>query len=141
MKTLSKQQGQGMQVIPTNGHRCVWMKAGAVNCKTCESPFDCTSCAFDKEISRKLAQKPTAPASWREVMRQLHLRKECRHMLTGRVIFKLCSHNYECQDCAYDQLLDEYDQLPRAADRPVLAAAPVNAAAGFMVSDACYATN
>ena len=32
-------------------------------------------------------------------------------MLTGRVLFKLCSHNYECKDCAYDQFLYEYDQL------------------------------
>ncbi len=31
-------------------------------------------------------------------------------MLTGQVLFKLCSHNYECKDCAYDQLLYEYDQ-------------------------------
>ena len=37
--------------------------------------------------------------------------KECTHMLTGRVPFKLCSHNYDCKDCAYDQLLDEYDRL------------------------------
>jgi hypothetical protein len=87
------------------------MKAGVVNFKTCENVFDCTSCAFDKEIGRKSVQKPTALVSWREVMRQPHLHKECRHMLTGRVIFKLCAHNYECKDCGYDQQLYEYDLL------------------------------
>jgi hypothetical protein len=37
--------------------------------------------------------------------------KKCLHMLTGHVPFKLCSHNYECKDCAFDQLLDDYDRL------------------------------
>ena len=58
------------------------------------------------------------------------LQKQCRHMQTGRVLFKLCSHNYECKDCAYDQLLDEYDEQENL---PVLSAAQVNKAAGFMV--------
>ena len=52
-------------------------------------------------------------------------------MLTGRVLFKLCSHNYECKDCAYDQFLYEYDC---EEDLAALAAAQVNKVAGFMVS-------
>ena len=51
-----------------------------------------------------------------------HLQKQCRHMQTGRVLFKLCSHNYQCQDCAYDQLLDEYDRHLYQDDLPVLPA-------------------
>ena len=68
-------------------------------------------------------------------MRQPHLHKQCRHMLTGRVIFKLCSHNYECKDCAYDQQLYEYDQLlcEEDVDLPAHIAAQVNKVAGFMV--------
>lgn len=111
MKTQGKRQGQGEQVISMTDNQCVWMKNGMVNFKTCENAFDCTSCPFDKEISHKFEERVAAPVSWRQAMRQPHLHKECRHMLTGRVIFKLCSHNFECQNCAYDQQLYEYDQL------------------------------
>lgn len=55
-------------------------------------------------------------------------------MLTGRVLFKLCSHNYECKNCAYDQQLYEYDQLLPEADLNLPAQAAVRAAQvhGFM---------
>ena len=132
MKTNGEQQGQRAQVISMSENRCVWMKAGMVTFKTCENDFDCTSCAFDKEIGRKLDQKPTAPVSWREVMRQPQLHKECRHMLTGRVLFKLCSHNYECKDCAYDQFLYEYEQLLGEEYLSALYAPQANQVAGFM---------
>ena len=138
MKTKVEQNGQGVQVFSMSENQCVWMKAGVVNFKICENAFDCTSCAFDKAISRKSVQKPTAMVSWKEVMNQPHLHKECRHMLTGRVIFKLCSHNFECKDCAYDQQLCEYDQLPDEDDLSAHAGAQVNKVAGFMVADGYY---
>jgi glycine cleavage system H lipoate-binding protein len=59
-------------------------------------------------------------------------------MLTGRVLFKLCSHNYECKDCAYDQLLCEYDQLLGEEDLSAHAVGQVNKVAGFMVADGYY---
>jgi len=134
MKRQGEQQGQGRQVFSINGNQCVWMKAGVVNYKTCDNAFDCTSCTFDKEISRKSAQKATALVSWGEVMRQPHLHKECRHMLTGRVLFKLCAHNYECKDCAYDQQLYEYDQLMNEENLSAIAAVQVDNFPGFTVS-------
>jgi hypothetical protein len=133
MKTRGELKGQETRGFSMSDNQCVWMKTGVVDFKTCENAFDCTSCTFDKEISRELAQKPADPVSWQEVMRQPHLHKECRHMLTGRVQFKLCSHNYECRDCAYDQLLYEYDQLLCAEELPALSAGQVHRVAGFMV--------
>jgi hypothetical protein len=135
MRTNSEQEDQGIRVLSISENQCIWMKTGVVNFKTCENAFDCTSCDFDKGIGGKLAQKPTAPVTWREVMRQPHLHKECRHMLTGRVLFKLCSHNYQCKDCAYDQLLCEYDELLCGDDLDLSAhyATQDNKVAGFMV--------
>jgi glycine cleavage system H lipoate-binding protein len=138
MKAKGEQVSKGVQVFAMNENQCVWSKAGVVNFKICENAFDCTSCAFDKVISRKSAQKPTALVSWKEVMRQPNLHKECRHMLTGRVIFKLCSHNYECKDCAYDQQLYEYDQLLCEEDLSAHATAQVSKIAGFRVADGYY---
>jgi hypothetical protein len=142
MKTQSEQKGEGVRGLSMSENQCVWTKAGVVNFKTCENAFDCTSCAFDKAISGKAVQKPATSASWKEVMRNPNLHKECRHMLTGRVLFKLCSHNYECKDCAYDQLLYEYDQLLGEEDLSAHAAAQVNEIAGFMVAaDGYYSHN
>ncbi len=138
MKTGGEQKSQGVRVFSMTENQCVWMKAGVVNFKICENAFDCTSCAFDKAISRKSAQKPTALVSWQEVMRNPKLHKECRHMLTGRVQFKLCSHNYECKDCAYDQLLCDYDQLLGEEDLPTRVAAQANKIDGFMFADGYY---
>jgi glycine cleavage system H lipoate-binding protein len=136
MKTKGEQKSQGIQILSMHENQCVWMKAGVVNFKICENAFDCTSCAFDKAISRKAMQKPTALVGWREVMRS-QPNKECRHMLTGRVIFKLCSHDFQCNDCAYDQLLYDYDLL---LDEEDLSApgAQANKVAGFRVADGYY---
>ncbi|MFZ0944232.1 MAG: hypothetical protein WAN54_10040 [Syntrophobacteraceae bacterium] len=119
---------RGVRVFSNSENQCVWMKAGVVNFKLCQNAFDCTSCAFDKAMSRGLAKKPTALVSWREVMRnQPYLQKECRHMLTGRVQFKLCAHNYECKDCGYDQYLYDEDLLHRDS------AVQVRRVAGFLL--------
>jgi hypothetical protein len=133
MKTKVEPRGHEVQALSLTENQCVWMKAGVVNGKTCENAFDCTSCAFDKGINGKANQRPTALVSWRKVMRS-QPKKECRHMLTGRVIFKLCSHDFQCQDCAYDQLLDDYDLLLGGED---LAAqvSQAHEAAGFLVAD------
>lgn len=136
MKTKVEPRGQGVQVLSMTENQCVWMKAGVVNFKICDNAFDCTSCAFDKAISRKSIQKPTALGSWREVMRS-QPNKECRHMLTGRVIFKLCSHDYQCNDCAYDQLLYDYDLLLCEEDLPAHAA-QAHKVGGFKVADGYY---
>jgi glycine cleavage system H lipoate-binding protein len=138
MATANEPKAKGVRVFSLTENQCVWMKAGVVNFKVCENAFDCTSCAFDKAMTKQMKQKPTALVSWQEVMRQPGLHRECRHMLTGRVQFKLCSHNFECQDCAYDQMLYEYDQLPQEQAPPAYAAAHLNKVAGFAMADDYY---
>jgi glycine cleavage system H lipoate-binding protein len=136
MKTKIEQKSSGVRVLSMTDDQCVWMKAGVVNFKICENAFDCTTCAFDKAMTKKTVQKPTALVSWREVMRHKP-DKECRHMLTGRVQFKLCSHNYECKDCAYDQLLYDYDLLLGEKDQKAQIA-QLNKVAGFTIADGYY---
>jgi glycine cleavage system H lipoate-binding protein len=138
MATASEPKAKGIRVFSLTENQCVWMKAGVVNFKICENAFDCTSCAFDKGMTKKMNQKPTALVSWQEVMRQPGLHRECRHMLTGRVQFKLCSHNFQCQDCAYDQQLYEYDQLPQDQALPAYTAAHTNKVGGFAMADDYY---
>jgi glycine cleavage system H lipoate-binding protein len=138
MKAKTEQKKPGVHVISMHENQCVWMKAGVVNYKICENAFDCTTCAFDKIISGKSVKKPTALVSWKEVMQQPGLNHQCRHMLTGRVQFKLCSHNFECKDCAYDQLLYNYDQLLGEDDLELHPAVQVSKIAGFRIADGYY---
>ncbi len=122
MKAKSKSAVKGFQVLEKE---CIWMKAGVINFKLCDSAYDCNHCAFDKAMrqamgmSRKGATEQIAP-NWAK-----HLQKKyrgadrpCRHSLTGRVEApKICTMNYECYHCAYDQMLDDMDTY-QLAHRP-----------------------
>jgi glycine cleavage system H lipoate-binding protein len=104
----------GFQVVE---NECIWMKAGVINFRACDSAYDCSNCAFDKGMrrsmgmGRQVATDKIAP-EWVN-----HLQKKyrgadrpCRHSLTGRVEApKICTLNYECYHCAYDQMLDDTD--------------------------------
>lgn len=109
MEAKSK-NGKKVRVFSIDENQCIWMKAGIVNYRLCDNAYDCTSCAFDKAMSRKLDRKPTALVSWQDLKRtKPYFDRECRHMLTGRVQFKFCANNYECKVCEFDQFLDEED--------------------------------
>jgi glycine cleavage system H lipoate-binding protein len=109
------------------------MKAGIINFKLCDNAYDCVSCPFDKAMTRKMEQKSTQAVSWRKVMRgKRYDEKECRHMLTGRVEYRLCANAYQCNICEFDQGLDERDLL-RASK-----ASAVREVSGFQVADGYY---
>ncbi len=130
-ENFRKDFGSNVSCTPEN--QCVWMKAGVVNFKLCENGYDCTTCPFDKAMSREAASKPTALVTWREVLRgKPYFQRECRHMLTSRVQLKFCGHNYECKTCEYDQLLDEEDM---SAQPPAISARKV---AGFTMAEGYY---
>jgi glycine cleavage system H lipoate-binding protein len=113
-ETKTKFRVKGFQVVE---NECIWMKAGVINFKRCDSAYNCQSCAFDKAMRRAMAkdQKSAAGPTAADWDRQLRHRFSgadlpCRHYLTGRVEApKICTLNYECYHCAYDQMLDDID--------------------------------
>lgn len=114
MKTTAKQTIKGFQVLE---NECIWMKAGVINFKNCESAYDCSHCAFDKGMRRSMgmgrqgATEEIAP-DWVKYLQKKYRGADmpCRHSLTGRVEApKICILNYECYHCAYDQMLDDTD--------------------------------
>ena len=116
---------------------CVWSSAGVVKPMKCMNTFDCLGCAFDQKIQADFkAQERSAGRSGDagQIPRQrllLHQRK-CRHMLSGRVTYKLCGHGYNCAKCPYDQMLED-----TAVSIPLHA--PVcDSAAGFDVARDYY---
>jgi len=91
---------------------CVWMRAQVVATKYCDNAFDCTTCAFDKGMKKKM-ERESLDAGWNTKMFALASEEQrCRHALTGRAPRnKMCARNYECGDCPFDQMLDDMIQV------------------------------
>ncbi len=113
----------GFQVLE---EECIWMKAGVVNFRRCDNAYDCFNCSFDRGMRKAmgLADTPQAGSvepAWVEYLRKRYdgSSRPCRHALTGRINApKLCTLDYECHHCPFDQMLDEQD-LGRPAEAPV----------------------
>lgn len=112
---------------------CVWMKAGVINFKLCDNAYDCLTCSFDKAMSARVADHPEKQVSWREVMREKpYNQKECRHMLSGRVAFRLCGNAYNCNNCEFDQMIEDRE-LAAAVGVPT-----IRKVSGFAIADDYY---
>jgi glycine cleavage system H lipoate-binding protein len=118
---------KGFQVVE---NECIWMKAGVINFKRCDSAYNCQHCAFDKAMRHAMGKVPKESGrktgvDWGSQMRRQFSGSElpCRHYLTGRVEApKICTLNYECHHCAYDQMLDDID-LYHLPHRPQMVSA------------------
>jgi glycine cleavage system H lipoate-binding protein len=107
MKT--KKTGQPFVFGATN-KLCVWSRAGVVKPVACMNAFDCLGCAFDQKVQANFEKRQPAATmvdSRSTRMRMLINQRKCRHMLSGRVQYKLCGHGYDCLRCPYDQMLEE----------------------------------
>jgi glycine cleavage system H lipoate-binding protein len=107
MATADKPKG-GTALFNFSDKECVWMRAKVVPVKYCDNAFDCTTCAFDKAMGRKLAREDT-DEKWKNVMfRKAGNELRCRHALTGGAPqAKMCANAYDCGRCPYDQMLDD----------------------------------
>jgi len=107
MKTEDKPRG-GLATFNFSDKECIWMRAKVVPVKYCDNAFDCTKCAFDKAMGRKLA-RDDASEKWQSVMfRKGGQDIRCRHALTGGApAYKKCANAYDCARCPYDQMLED----------------------------------
>jgi glycine cleavage system H lipoate-binding protein len=111
---------------------CVWMQAGVVRRKTCNTGYDCASCRFEGVMARTADQNRrdlamgVAPpgkrggiVSWKDKLMALsQARRPCIHHMKRRIEFRPCTHDYRCGDCEFDQFFhDEY--LVHAVVTPV----------------------
>jgi len=134
MKAKERHQKPGkVEVFAIEDQQCIWMKAGVVNFKLCDNAFDCLHCPFDHAMTRAMEKKPEKTVSWREVYRKKpYNQKECRHMLSGKIQFRLCGNSYQCHACEFDQMLEEEQR-----HMPVAKAVP-HVVSGFQVADGYY---
>lgn len=110
---------------------CVWSRAGVVKRMKCINAYDCLGCSFDKRVLADFENKQQAhptndprPTRMRLLMKQ----GKCRHMLSGRVSYSLCSYGYNCAKCPFDQMIEETSYLPN------LKAAQIDKTSGFDVA-------
>ena len=97
--------------------KCIWMKAGVVNFRLCDNAFDCHHCPFDAGMQRAMGSGGHSEIELKEPEWVKYLKtryhgaeRPCRHALSGRVDApKICTMNYECYHCAFDQMMDEID--------------------------------
>lgn len=119
MNTKAKKGIRGFQVVEDE---CIWMKAGIVSLHTCNRVYDCFDCKFDKAMTKAMGDKATLETSsnWAAYFKKKYdgASRPCRHVVTGRIQQpKICTHNYECQDCAFDQMLDDVE-ISQAQSKP-----------------------
>ena len=112
-----KSRVKGLKIVQDE---CIWMKAGAVSFKLCDQNYDCINCSFDKSMARivsenrekrssglELKTKRDRIKSWREHFNELDAsQRQCRHMLSGRVAYKICPNAFQCHKCEFDELIE-----------------------------------
>lgn len=127
----------GFQVLE---NECIWMKAGVISFRKCDNDYDCATCPFDRAMRRSMKKKSMGAGAQKAAGFADELKKRydgahrpCRHALTGRINApKICTNNYECHHCAYDQMLDEMDLIDD------IATPAYHMVAGYRVADAYY---
>jgi glycine cleavage system H lipoate-binding protein len=119
MTASNKPRVKGLKITQ---NECIWMKAEVVDFKLCDRNYDCMNCSFDRSMARIVAENrekrsgsggfvPTTKKdrirSWREHFNALDAsQRQCRHMLSGRVEYKICPNAFECHKCEYDELIE-----------------------------------
>ncbi len=122
--------GQPMVYSMAND-QCVWGKAGVIKPTKCINAFDCLGCSLDRQVLLNFEEKrKTAEKNRQRAPRMMLLanRGKCRHMLSGRIAYGLCSYGYDCARCPIDQTIEDSGWLP-SPKPPVL-----DAASGFSVA-------
>ena len=105
-KQITKSNPALPRVFDMSSQECLWSRIGAVEPRLCQNAFDCLSCPFDRLMQRK-KRAPEGRWTKERWLKTPAQERYCRHMLSGRMPYKLCTHGYQCSDCAYDQMLDD----------------------------------
>ncbi|MDY6971546.1 MAG: glycine cleavage system protein H [Thermodesulfobacteriota bacterium] len=85
---------------------CLWMQAGAVEFKSCNNYYDCTTCKYDLGMQKRV--EDNKQVSWQDAMRtKPGLDRICRHSLTNRIEKRACAYDYECSSCDFDQFFED----------------------------------
>ena len=111
--------------------QCVWGRAGVIKPIKCINAFDCLGCTTDQRVLANFEEKRSAESKKDKRPSRMVLlmnQGKCRHMLSGRISYGLCSYGYNCVKCPFDQMIEDTSYLPNLKP-PV-----VDATSGFNVA-------
>lgn len=110
---LLKQQKKNVNGFQVIEDECILSKTGMFQSRLCNNVSDCRTCPFGRAMQKTCNADPQRKsAGWAKNVKDINksINIPCRHALTGRVTAaKVCVNNYECNHCAYDQMLDDED--------------------------------
>ncbi len=93
-----------------------WGRATVANAVAETNTFDRLGYVFDRKV--QINFKTRVPVTEKPVtdsrlghLNMLFNQRKCHHMLSGRVVYKLCGHGYDCVRCPYDQMLQDNEAL------------------------------
>ena len=89
---------------PEKNHPCLWMQAGVVHRKLCDTDYDCSPCRFDRTLrqaaiqNKKLKEEGKTPKGrkaeivfWKDRLKELPTnQRPCLHHMKGRIDFRAC---------------------------------------------------
>jgi glycine cleavage system H lipoate-binding protein len=130
IKNEQKRQREPVVMSMVND-QCVWGRAGVIKPIKCINAFDCLGCTMDQRVLANFEEKRSAESKKDKRPSRMVLlmnQGKCRHMLSGRISYGLCSYGYNCVKCPFDQMIEDTSYLPNLKP-PV-----VDATSGFNVA-------
>ncbi len=115
MKKKDEKRSRQPVVYSMANDQCVWGRAGVIKSVKCINAFDCLGCAMDQRVLSAFEEKRnTLGKTDKRPARMLLLMDQgkCRHMLSGRISYGLCSYGYNCVKCPFDQMIEDTSYLP-----------------------------
>jgi len=115
-----------------NQDPCIWMQAGVVYRRICQSDYQCTTCRFDRALRRTceknnrlkehgkiLKGKQGKIVFWKDKLNERpQQQRPCLHHMKRRIEFKACNREYRCENCEFDQYFNDQYTV-HAVVRPV----------------------
>jgi len=137
----------GTHDLESNTHPCLWMQAGVVRKKRCDRNYACSSCPFDRALNKvsaendRLAPQGVSPQGkrarithWAERLKRLpRANRPCIHHMKGRIGFRLCTNDYQCPTCEFDQYFDDQHTV-----RAVVTPLDISHIRGFRIPQGYY---
>jgi glycine cleavage system H lipoate-binding protein len=115
METKDRKRTLQPVVFSMGNDQCVWGQAGVIKPTKCVNAFDCLGCSLDNRILSSFndQRKESGQPDHRPPRMLLMMHKgKCRHMLSGRISYGLCSYGYDCVRCPFDQMIEDTSYLP-----------------------------
>jgi hypothetical protein len=87
---------------------CVYTAMGVVADRQCTSDYNCLSCDFEKQMQQRIAAGEVKIIEALDRYKSLSgKQKFCRYALKGNVSHRLCSRALNCENCEFNQMMED----------------------------------